>query len=128
MATASALARLKTARGDEITLGEKLGAGGEGTVYSCQVRPLDVVKIYNEQMDPERQAKLREMASLANQLPEDLKAIIAWPTEVMVQGRDVIGFVMPRVDKAEEIHILYGPKSRKQKFPAAGFKFLVHVA
>ena len=36
--------------------------------------------------------------------------------------------LMPRFDGRKELHVLLGPKSRKQQFPGASFAFLVHVA
>jgi len=128
MASTRTASGLTTARGDVVRLAEKIGSGAEGTVHACQGRPLDVAKIYNAPMGLERQAKLRDMAAMAAFLPSDLKGITAWPTNVVMRGHDTVGFIMPRVEKSEEIHVLYGPKSRKQAFPNAGFKFLVHVA
>jgi len=35
---------------------------------------------------------------------------------------------MPRITGCKDIHKLYSPKSRKSEFPAADFRFLLHVA
>jgi DNA-binding helix-hairpin-helix protein with protein kinase domain len=108
--------------GQEIKLGDRLGGGGEGNVFAVRGRPKDVAKIYIQAMTHERESKLRAMVSVASPALVD---VTAWPTELVMAGRKVVGFVMPRADNAEESHVLYGPKSRRQKYPTAGFDFLV---
>ncbi|MDQ2747012.1 MAG: hypothetical protein M3T96_07120, partial [Acidobacteriota bacterium] len=108
-----------------LALGERLGSGGEGTVYSCD--NFDVVaKIYHEPIDEEKAEKLRWMAANKN---EQLLKVAAWVVDVLHDQPDgkVVGFTMPNV-KAKEIHELYSLKSRRVYFPEATWHFLVHTA
>ena len=106
-------------------LGERLGSGGEGTVYSCEDYAL-VAKIYHESVTDDKAEKLRWMAANKN---EQLLKVAAWVVDVLRDAPDgkVVGFVMPNV-KAKEIHELYSLKSRRVYFPEATWHFLVHTA
>lgn len=115
----------RLAGGGSITLDQRLGGGGEGTVFSVAGRPDVVAKIYNAPMTTERRAKIEAMLATA---PASILPATAWPSELIVNGREAVGFLMPRVANASEAHVLYGLKSRRQKFPGASFRFLIHVA
>ena len=106
-------------------LGERLGGGGEGTVYSCENFNL-VAKIYHAPVTEDKAEKLRWMAANKN---EQLLKVAAWVIDVLKDAPDgkVVGFVMPNV-KAKEIHELYSLKSRRVYFPEATWQFLVHTA
>ena len=106
-------------------LGERLGSGGEGTVYSCEDFNL-VGKIYHEPITDDKAEKLRWMAANKN---EQLLKVAAWVVDVLKDAPDgkVVGFIMPNV-KAKEIHELYSLKSRRVYFPEATWQFLVHTA
>lgn len=112
--------------GASVELGQLIGRGGEGSVYELRQSPHRAVKIYQRPLDPLRIEKLRAMPKLAN---SELLAIAAWPEEVVLNEKgDVVGFIMPRIDAAKDIHELYSPKSRLTMFPKADFRFVVHVA
>ena len=106
-------------------LGERLGSGGEGTVYSCEDFNL-VAKIYHAPVTDDKAEKLRWMAANKN---EQLLKVAAWVIDVLRDAPDgkVVGFLMPNV-KAKEIHELYSLKSRRVYFPEATWHFLVHTA
>ena len=106
-------------------IGERLGSGGEGTVYSCEDYAL-VAKIYHAPVTDDKAEKLRWMAANKN---EQLLKVAAWVVDVLRDAPDgkVVGFVMPNV-KAKEIHELYSLKSRRVYFPDATWHFLVHTA
>ena len=106
-------------------IGERLGSGGEGTVYSCEDYAL-VAKIYHAPVTDDKAEKLRWMAANKN---EQLLKVAAWVVDVLRDAPDgkVVGFVMPNV-KAKEIHELYSLKSRRVYFPEATWQFLVHTA
>ncbi len=108
-----------------IPLGDRLGSGGEGTVYSCETAET-VAKIYHEPITEEKAEKLRWMAANKN---EQLLKVAAWVVDVLQDKPDgkVVGFLMPNV-KAKEIHELYSLKSRRVYFPEATWHFLVHTA
>lgn len=103
--------------GRRVSLGKKVGTGGEGTVYEVPALGNDIVaKIYHKEVYPEKQAKLRSMVKAGD---ESLRKIAAWPKETlhMGAGGQIRGFLMPKVAGCEEIHVLYGPSHRKQSYP-----------
>ncbi len=104
---------------------ERLGSGGEGTVYLCEDFST-VAKIYHETINDEKAEKLRWMAENKN---EQLLKTAAWVVDVLRDAPNgkVVGFLMPNV-KAKEIHELYSLKSRRVHFPEATWHFLVHTA
>ena len=108
-----------------LALGERLGSGGEGTVYSCGDSTL-VAKIYHEVITDDKAEKLVWMAAHKN---EQLLKVAAWVVDVLRDAPDgkIVGFTMPNV-KAKEIHELYSLKSRRVHFPEATWQFLVHTA
>lgn len=113
--------------GKPISLGARIGAGGEGTVYDVAEDRELVAKIYHQPLSDEKSAKLLTLAQLGN---ERLFKLTAWPVDVLRPqlGGPVVGFLMNKVAQAEEVHALHSPKSRLQKFPEASWAFLVHVA
>ncbi len=118
--------RLYDSKGNAHVLTEKIGRGGEGTVYYCAGNDDLVAKIYHEPITDEKATKLRWMAENQH---ERLTKIAAWVVETLHEkphGK-IIGFLMPRV-KAKEIHELYSLKSRRVHFPDANWNFLIHTA
>lgn len=110
-----------------IQIGQKVGTGGEGTVYEIFGQSDFVAKVYHEPPDAEKVEKLIALSRLRN---ERLLKIAAWPVEVLhLEARGVLaGFVMKRIGQASEVHTLHSPKSRLQKFPEASWAFLIYVA
>lgn len=106
-------------------LGEQLGRGGEGAVFSCEDLSI-VAKIYHEPVEEEKAEKLRWMAENKD---EHLLKVAAWVIDVLTDAPDgkVVGFLMPNV-RAKEIHELYSLKSRRIYFPEATWHFLVHTS
>ena len=116
---------LRLPSGETIALAERLGGGGEGTVHAVQGQSNVVAKIYHAGLSGER---LQKLTAMINAGTPALSAITAWPSALIFSSTTPVGFLMPRATKAEEVHVLYGLKSRKQKFPNAGFRFLVLAA
>lgn len=114
-----------TESGRRVTLGQRIGSGGEGAVY--EVGSDHVAKIYHKAPDADRINKLRLLVQRAR---ASILKVAAWPDEVLLDatGRRVIGFVMPRVNGRHEVYKLYTPVSRKLAFPSADFRFLVYAA
>lgn len=113
--------------GQKVILSQEIGSGGEGIIYNVSSEVNVVAKIYREQLTREKQEKLREMVRSGN---EDLRKISAWPVKTLhksISG-EINGFLMPKVQNYSPIHDLYGPASRKQKFPNADWAFLIHTA
>lgn len=110
-----------------ITLSNRLGIGGEGSVFEIASDPNVVAKVYHKPASKENNAKLKAMVALAN--PSLLK-VAAWPTMILRDrpGGSTVGLVMPKVKNAKEIHTLYSPAHRKMQFPHADWTFLIHTA
>lgn len=114
-------------QGRSVNLGRKVGDGGEGAVFEVSGRAEIVAKIYHAVPSPEHQKKLRFMTECNN---EAIRQVAAWPVETIHtrNGRQMVGFMMPRATNCEPIHKLYGPAHRKHLFPDSDWAFLVHVA
>ena len=107
-------------------LGKMIGKGGEGVVFALQSRPDSAVKIYKETLRSQREPKVRAMVAGRLAATTDL---VAFPAEVVTDLRGAfVGFIMRLVKGYQPIHELYGPKSRKQHFPKADYRFLVRAA
>jgi len=119
--------RLTTPKGDPLRFGRELGRGGEGTVFDLADYPEFVAKIYHS---PPDRSKAEKLAAMANGSTDRLRRISAWPLDTIHDASSgvVRGFVMQRVARQKDIHVLYGPKTRLRDFPDATYRFLVHVA
>lgn len=109
-----------------VSLAELIGKGGEGEVYALKDRPHLAAKIYLEPKRREREPKIHAM--IGERLSEKTD-LVAYPIQVITdrQGR-FLGFVMRLIGGCRPLHELYSPKSRKQHFPKADYRFLVHAA
>lgn len=117
---------LQTPQGDVITLGKRIGSGGEGDVYEVVGKPDVLVKLYKEAIEANKAAKLQFM--VAHQTA-DLLQLTAWVIEVVEnEQKQIVGFLMPRLHNHKPIHDVYNTKSRKSHFPTADWRFLIHVA
>ena len=114
-----------------IMLAEKIGEGGEGSVWSIVGRA-EVAKIYTPRAaTPEREQKLALM--LANPPQDDMfihqgHVSIAWPTGLLYQDGGFSGFLMPRLSDSFKILDIYNPKVRRSKCPGFNWKYLIHTA
>jgi len=54
----------------------------------------------------------------------------AWPQDTLhkQKGGPVVGFLMAKVSGRDPIHMVYGPKHRRQQRPNVGWDFLLYVA
>src|SRR5262245_22084464 len=118
--------------GNRIELGENLGTGGEGSVYAILAAheagsEIQVAKLYHQPLTAEKRAKLSSMVSCNSAA---LRAVAAWPTALLHEGRDgeVVGFLMPRIRGYRAVHTLYGPAQRKASYPSADWGLLLQLA
>jgi DNA-binding helix-hairpin-helix protein with protein kinase domain len=104
-----------------------IGQGGEGAVYDIAACAEYVAKIYPQPLSRERSTKIQWMAAYANQIVRDFAA---WPTGLLFTkaGRAPIGLLMPKVANRKDIHKLYSPKSRRDEFKRADWRFLIRAA
>lgn len=113
-------------QGRSLRLGGELGKGGEGTVFRLADRRDVAVKVYTAPLTAERARKIELLASLAS---TEVQNYTAWPISLVLdtKGR-ARGLLLPVVEQGKDIHNLYGPSSRRQHFPHADWRFLLHVA
>lgn len=123
-----------TGNGQTLTLDDSmlLGQGGEARVYRHPSLPGMALKVFHE-IEPhlppaerarrERMAALRvEKLALLTRMTPALPAGVIAPVDVLTDGRggrargDVVGYVMPLVDKAEDIAILAMKKNKAGRF------------
>ena len=119
---------LYDASGARVKLGERIGHGGEGSVYRLEGRSGHwVAKVYHQQPSTEKLEKLLDMVAGFN---DSLKQISAWPMTTLHtwNGGAICGFVMPQLVGHQPIHQLYNPGQRKQCYPNMDWAFLVHTA
>src|SRR5262245_49773214 len=115
-----------TRSGDVYTLGQQIGAGGNGVVYAVARRPELVAKIHKQVLSADDIDKL-DVLMLA--VTPDLLSVAAWPIDCLKSGTgQMVGYLMPRIVDARPLYELYSPRARVQHFPSADFRFLVHVA
>mgnify|MGYP001162003855 FL=1 len=122
------MSNLFDSQGEQISLGNKLGSGGEGAVFEVPSLERGIVaKVYHKHINPEKQAKLRAMAGSCD---ESLRSIAAWPLNTLHgnRGGPIRGFLMSKAAGHEPIHHLYGPSHRKQLFPEKDWTFLINAA
>jgi DNA-binding helix-hairpin-helix protein with protein kinase domain len=114
-------------RGNQVQLGHELGRGGEGAVYETPGKAGMVAKVYLAAPDAKKQEKLSFMARTAD---ASLLKYAAWPQDTLhkVKGGPAVGFLMGKVTGNDPIHMVYGPKHRRQKMPNIGWDFLLFVA
>lgn len=113
------------AGGNPISLGREIGRGGEGTVYAVSEHPDLAIKLYSRP-DAEHEAKIEAMvaAKLHTNSP-----LIAFPiASVRLRTGSFAGFTMKLVGGCSPLHELYAPGARKNAFPQADYRFLIHSA
>ena len=111
--------------GTPLPLGDRIGRGGEGEVYAVADGSGRAVKVYLNP-DAAREAKVRAMlaGNLGAACPN-----VAFPIEIVhAPGGRFAGFTMRQVTGHQPIHELIATSARRQHFPKADPRFLVHVA
>lgn len=121
------LPRLIDSTGRIVPVDCQIAKGGEGVVYSIANAPNHVAKIYLKPPTAQTVEKLAVMTGLANPRLLDLAA---WPTALLryENGREVAGFVMPRLIDCQPIQHLYNPIMRLKSFPQSTWAFQVRAA
>ena len=119
---------------NQITLRQSdvLGAGGEGAVYDVRSHPDLVAKIYH----PNRRTDdvINKLDVMINYRPgtEDAQTghvFVAWPSHLVYDtASDVIGFLMPKVDKTHSLFEYYNPALRHRHAPEIHYANLCSVA
>lgn len=112
--------------GRVLTLGQRIGKGGEGEVFAIGDEAKYAVKLYTTSDKAIKEQKIAAMirAKLAGQTP-----LVAFPHSIARnKSGGFVGFVMKLVVDHKPLHDLYAPGPRKQRFPQADYRFLVRTA
>src|SRR5579884_1993731 len=88
--------------GRPVRLGQRLGTGGEGSVYEVTTAPDLVAKVYHKVPGVQLQEKLCAMVGLAR---DELVRVAAWPSATLHEraGGPVVGLAMRRVREFKEV-------------------------
>jgi DNA-binding helix-hairpin-helix protein with protein kinase domain len=109
-----------------LSLGERIGKGGEGEVYKVVGQSNLAVKLYTLKDTSQRQRKVVAMIESAL---FSRSSLVAFPVgAVESSSGKFLGFTMNLVKGHRPLHDLYAPGPRKQNFPNADFRFLVRCA
>ncbi|MGH4012232.1 MAG: hypothetical protein ACRDTH_29405 [Pseudonocardiaceae bacterium] len=120
------MSRLVDEQGRPLRLGHKLGEGGEGAVYRLAGHSSQAIKVYASPLTPERAQKIKILAQFSQ---TDIGRFTAWPSGLVLDEKgQARGLLLPVVEHGKDIHHLYTPSSRRKHFPAADWRFLVHVS
>jgi len=111
-------------RGERFILDREVGGGGEARIWTVRNQPQLAAKMYRTPT-PTREAKLTAM--LAHAPPSS--AAVAWPTDLLYQRKQFVGFLMPRVQDSLSIFHVYHPLKRaKLQVTFHWSRFLHHTA
>ena len=119
---------------NHITLSQSdvLGSGGEGSVYELRSHPDLVAKIYHSNRRTD--AVIDKLDVMINYPPltEDAQTghvFVAWPSHIVYDtASDVMGFLMPKVDKTHSLFEYYNPALRHRHAPQIHYANLCSVA
>lgn len=117
----------KSRPAERVELGPVLAEGGEGRIHSLVGRTGVVAKVYHR---PPDETKVKKLEAMIAARTEGLTRVGAWPVELLRKkpGGPPIGVVLPHVVDHQDIHLLYGPRSRLGAFPHAGWPFLIRTS
>jgi DNA-binding helix-hairpin-helix protein with protein kinase domain len=135
-----------TQHGEVVRLGAVIGQGGEGTVYQVVKNDSLVVKIYKDiskqptetpQVYAMRSRTVRKrqeqkiLAMVANPPYDAMRShghvSIAWPTAAIYEGKQFVGFCMPKV-KGFTVYEVLQPQTRSTKHPQWNHRTLYRLA
>lgn len=116
--------------GQLLQLTRSIGKGGEGSVWAID-RPGYVAKIYHAAAYPDRDKleKLRFMVQNQLTLAQPNGPInIAWPAELVSDGRSVVGFLMPSFPDSFKLFDVLSAAGRLKTAPELSFRHLLFLA
>lgn len=119
-------------RNRPVTLGRKIGGGGEGDVYAVTGRAELVAKIYAK---PTREAA-DKLARMIDHPPSGRRDAgghvnLAWPSELLYGAGHraaPVGFLMPRVTGAVPLLEVFNPRLRARTLPGFDRRYLFRTA
>ncbi len=117
---------MQNSRGIEIALGKMIKSGGEARIHLVKGMPALVAKIYHAHQ-AEREAKLKAMLANPPTSPVTHTAL-AWPTELLYEQGELVGFLMHKIDGYDRIFYFYNPTLRKKQHPGFNRRYLHRTA
>lgn len=121
--------------GKEYILEKKIGAGGEGTVYTLAGNNLLAAKIYKQEkfQDSESRKKMERKlkAMILLQIPAIINGTVrlSWPQDVLYLNGEMVGFVMPKINTTYKIYDIYREGAvRKKIYPHYTWQYSVMFA
>ena len=112
--------------GKVVSIGQRIGKGGEGEVYALANDPTRAIKFYTVADGAAREPKISAIVRMGL---AGKSSLIAFPLAIARdQAGNFKGFVMHLVRDHKPIFELYAPQARKQHFPAADYRFLARAA
>jgi len=112
--------------GSRLEVGKRLGKGGEGEVFALTSRSDLALKIYKASIAASRETKVQAMVGRGFAQATQL---VAFPSDIARDSRGrFVGFVMRLVRDCRPLHDLYSPKSRREHFAKADYRFLVRAS
>ncbi|MBW4627502.1 MAG: tetratricopeptide repeat protein [Brasilonema octagenarum HA4186-MV1] len=115
-----------------VSLTVSLGRGGEACIYTVPTDAGLVAKVYHKPTP----AQARKLEVMLAHPPDNPTASlghisIAWPIELLRSSdpsREVIGFLMPRIQGMRPIIDFYNPRTRRQQCPLFNYQYLIRTA
>lgn len=109
----------------DLAVGPPLSQGGQGTIHVVLDTSERVLKRFHEAelaRGSDLEERLRAMVAHrpAGWRETSGHAVLAWPSDVVLDGNRFVGHVMPRLQLAEavELHVLANPSDRRDPGPA----------
>ena len=113
--------------GARILIKKQLGRGGQGTVYSTNI-PRVVAKIYHTPVAGDMQGRLTAMVRNPPINPTKNHPTLAWPVDILFDGSNFIGYLMPEVPKSRSLNEIIQPRDRIKYFPGFNIYYLHQTA
>ena len=87
--------------------------GGEGKIFDVIGNNDIVAKLYKDTSDSSLKEK-KLLAMVKKPLPQNLLTHVAWPLDTLYDSNHkFVGFIMPRLEKCEELNVIYEYGSEK---------------
>jgi serine/threonine protein kinase len=121
---------LKTPAGATITLGNRIGRGGEAQVFAVVGRSDVVAKVYHSPLEAEHRAKLQWMLAHPPADPTTPRHVsIAWPLEFLLNDTgQATGILISRIADCRPLIQVYNPSQRAKVAPAWTTRHLYRTA
>ena len=117
---------MQNSRGVPVELGEIIKRGGEAKIFEVTGKPNLVAKVYHEH-GTEREAKLKAMLAKVPTQPTTHMAL-AWPMELLYERKQLVGFLMPKIEGYDRLFNFYNPMLRKKRYPGFDRRYLHRTA